>query len=80
MVLHRDRRHAKPCGCVQRQPCAEEVGVQVVRDGRVETRAVKTGLIWQGRREILSGLEPGEQVIARAGAFFRDGDRVRVAP
>ena len=30
--------------------------------------------------EVLEGLEPGEQVIARAGAFFSDGDRVRVAP
>ena len=52
------------------------VGQQVVADGRVETRAVQAGAIWQGRREILSGLQPGEQVITRAGAFFRDGDRV----
>ena len=50
--------------------------VQVVADGMVETRAVQAGAIWQGRREILSGLQPGEQVITRAGAFFRDGDRV----
>ena len=54
--------------------------VQVVRDGRVETREIRAGLIWRDKREILEGLEPGEQVIARAGAFFRDGDRVRVAP
>ncbi|RCW80012.1 efflux RND transporter periplasmic adaptor subunit [Paracoccus lutimaris] len=54
--------------------------VQVVRDGQVETREIRAGLIWQGRREVLEGLEPGEQVIARAGAFFADGDRVRVAP
>ncbi len=50
--------------------------VQVVADDRVETRPVTAGIIWQGRREILAGLKPGEQVIARAGAFFRDGDRV----
>ena len=54
--------------------------VQVVRDGRVETRAVRAGLVWKDRREILEGLEPGEQVIARAGAFFADGDSLRVAP
>ena len=57
----------------------EDVGgtvVQVVADGTVETRAVQAGIIWQGRREILSGLTAGEQVITRAGAFFRDGDRV----
>lgn len=50
--------------------------VQVVRDGTVETRPVQAGAIWQGRREILSGLQAGDQVITRAGAFFRDGDRV----
>ncbi|MFV0410245.1 MAG: efflux RND transporter periplasmic adaptor subunit [Paracoccus sp. (in: a-proteobacteria)] len=50
--------------------------VQVVKDGIVETRPVQAGAIWEGRREILSGLAAGEIVIARAGAFFRDGDRV----
>ncbi|MFO1138776.1 MAG: efflux RND transporter periplasmic adaptor subunit [Paracoccus sp. (in: a-proteobacteria)] len=54
--------------------------VQVVRNGVVETRPVRGGLIWQGRREVLEGLKPGEQVVARAGAFFADGDRLRVAP
>lgn len=50
--------------------------VQVVKDGRIETRRVRAGLLWQGRREIAEGLAEGEEVIARAGAFFRDGDRV----
>lgn len=54
--------------------------VQVVRDATVETRAVEAGAIWQGRREILSGLAAGERVILRAGAFFRDGDRVEPVP
>ena len=43
--------------------------VQVVRNGVVETRPVRGGLIWQGRREVLEGLKPGEQVVARAGAL-----------
>ena len=75
-----DRREALtvPTAAILADAAGERV--QVVRDGRVETREIRAGLIWQGRREILSGLEPGEQVIARAGAFFRDGDRVRVAP
>lgn len=54
--------------------------VQVVHDGVVETRAVKAGLIWDGQREILAGLAPGDLVILRAGVFFRSGDRVRPAP
>lgn len=51
--------------------------VQIVKDGIVERRSVIPGLVWQGRREIVSGLEEGDTVIARSGAFFRDGDRVR---
>ena len=51
--------------------------VLVVRDGVVESRTVRPGLLWEGRREILQGLEAGESVIARAAAFFRDDDRVR---
>lgn len=52
--------------------------VQVIKDGTVEKRPVVPGLIWKDRREIVSGLEEGEAVIARAGAFFRNGDMVRV--
>ena len=51
--------------------------VQVVRDNRVETRRVNVGLVTGGRTEIRDGVSEGETVIARAGAFFRDGDRVR---
>ncbi|MDP5307656.1 efflux RND transporter periplasmic adaptor subunit [Paracoccus spongiarum] len=51
--------------------------VQLVRDDRVETREVRAGLLWQGRREIVEGLAEGDQVIARSGAFFRSGDAVR---
>lgn len=55
--------------------------VQLVADGGVvETRPVVPGLIWQGRREVSDGLTEGDQVMVRAGAFFREGDRVRPAP
>lgn len=50
--------------------------VQVIRDGTVDTRTVQAGLLWQGMREITDGLAEGEQVMARAGAFFRTGDKV----
>lgn len=52
--------------------------VQLVRNGVVESQSVEAGLLWNGRREIVEGVEVGDQVIARSGAFFRDGDRVRV--
>ncbi len=51
--------------------------VQVVRDNRVETRRVAVGLITAGQAEIREGVSEGEMVISRAGAFVRDGDRVR---
>jgi multidrug efflux pump subunit AcrA (membrane-fusion protein) len=51
--------------------------VQVVRDGRVETRTVGIGLIEEGQAEIRDGLSEGEMVVARAGTFVREGDRVR---
>jgi hypothetical protein len=35
------------------------------------------GLIAQGQAEIREGLAEGETVVARAGAFLPDGDRVR---
>ena len=49
----------------------------VVRDGRVEARAVKPGLSAEGFTELREGIAAGESVVARAGSFLRDGDRVR---
>jgi multidrug efflux pump subunit AcrA (membrane-fusion protein) len=51
--------------------------VQAVRDGRIETRRVVVGLLAQGQAEIREGLAEGDVVVTRAGAFVRDGDRVR---
>ena len=51
--------------------------VQVVRDGKVETRAVKTGLKPEGLVEIASGLTEGERLVARSGTLLRDGDVIR---
>jgi RND family efflux transporter MFP subunit len=51
--------------------------VQVVRDGRIETRRVTVGLLAKGQAEIREGLSEGDMVVARAGAFVREGDRVR---
>jgi RND family efflux transporter MFP subunit len=51
--------------------------VQVVRRGRVETRQVEVGLMSGGQVEIRSGLNEGDDVVARAGALLREGDPVR---
>ncbi|GJE18885.1 efflux RND transporter periplasmic adaptor subunit [Methylobacterium marchantiae] len=54
--------------------------VLVVSDGIVEARAVRTGLSDDDDIEIRAGLDDGEAVVARAGSFLRDGDRVRAIP
>jgi len=54
--------------------------VQVVRSDRVETRRVDVGLIKAGEAEIRSGVSEGEIVVARSGAFVRDGDLVLSVP
>jgi HlyD family secretion protein len=51
--------------------------VQVVRDDRVETRRVRLGLLAGGNAEIREGLNEGDMIVARAGSFLREGDRVR---
>ena len=50
--------------------------IQVVKDSKVEVRKVKTGLVSAGHVEILEGLSAGEEVVAKAGTFVRDGDAV----
>ncbi len=40
-------------------------------------REVRAGVVWNGRRQILSGLAEGELVLLRAGPFFQAGDRVQ---
>jgi multidrug efflux pump subunit AcrA (membrane-fusion protein) len=51
--------------------------VAVVRNDRVETRQVVVGHLADGDAEIREGLAEGDLVVAKAGAFFREGDRVR---
>lgn len=51
--------------------------VLVVKDGRVEARTVTPGLSAEGFTELREGVAAGESIVARAGSFLRDGDRVR---
>ena len=51
--------------------------VAVVRNDRIEMRQIAVGLMAEGDVEIREGLNEGDLVVAKAAAFFREGDRVR---
>ena len=51
--------------------------VQTVHNDRIETRRVTVGLFAQNDAQIREGLAEGDVIVVRAGAFLRDGDRVR---
>lgn len=51
--------------------------VQVVKDGVVDTRKVKTGLSDAGLVEVTEGIAEGEFVVSKAGTFLRGGDKVK---
>ena len=71
----KSRGLAVPAGSVQFDPAGSFV--QVVAADIVNKRAIKTGLVANGQVEIKSGASEGDTVVARAGTFLRDGDRVR---
>jgi HlyD family secretion protein len=51
--------------------------VQVVHDGKVETRRVSVGLVSDRDAEIWEGVHENELIVAHAGTSLRDGDRVK---
>ncbi len=55
---------------------AEGATVMRVEDGLVTRVPVVTGARDGAMMAILEGLEPGDQVVTRAAAFVRDGDRI----
>jgi RND family efflux transporter MFP subunit len=52
--------------------------VFVLRDDRVERRAVRAGSENGGRVEVLSGVTAGERIVIEGPESLQDGDRVRV--
>ncbi|MGE7367860.1 efflux RND transporter periplasmic adaptor subunit [Neorhizobium sp. NPDC001467] len=50
---------------------ARKVEGEVVRQAKIETGIQDAGFV-----EIVSGLKTGDKVVAKAGAFVRDGDRI----
>ena len=59
---------------------AEGSTVMRVTDGLVTRVPVVTGIRDGSWIEIREGLQPGDQVVMKAGAFVRDGDRVNPVP
>jgi len=47
-----------------------------VEDGVITKQEVVAGLIWKGNRAVLEGLTLSDSVVAKAGAFFADGDQI----
>lgn len=54
----------------------EGATVRVVKDGVVRQVKIGTGIQDGGFVEVTEGLEAGAEIVAKAGAFVRDGDRV----
>ncbi len=75
IAIAREEGVGVPASAVQREGAGARA--LVVRDGVVEQRRVAVGIAEGDALEILSGVAPGESVVARAAAFLRAGDRVR---
>ncbi len=54
--------------------------VFVVRDGRLERRAVSLGNVGAAEVQVTAGLAPGELVVVGGPAGLRDGQRVKIKP
>ena len=52
--------------------------VMVVKDGVVEERQITIGKMTSQKVQVLSGLQPGEQVVTKGQHLLRSGDKVRV--
>ncbi len=52
----------------------------LVKDGTVHRAIVETGITDGAWIEIVSGLAEGDQVVAKAGAFVADGDKINPVP
>ena len=54
--------------------------VFVVKDDRVERRAIRAGTERGDQVEVLSGVTAGERVVVEGPATLKDGDRVKIQP
>ena len=59
---------------------SEGSSVRKVENGVVTSAAIQTGIQDGSYVEILNGLQEGDEVVAKAGAYVRDGDRINAVP
>jgi len=50
--------------------------LQVVSDGKIETRRVRVGFLSENNAQIREGVGENDIIVAKAGAFLREGDTV----
>jgi RND family efflux transporter MFP subunit len=73
---HRDDIPTVPIQALDHE--GEKTTVFVVDpDGRLQNRAVETGLTTSSYAEIVSGLKDGEEVVVGGGSGLKDGERVQ---
>jgi membrane fusion protein (multidrug efflux system) len=58
---------------------ARKAEVFVITGDKAQKREVATGAGSGSSVEVLSGVQPGDQVVTRGGFALRDGDRVSVS-
>ncbi|MGH7550168.1 MAG: efflux RND transporter periplasmic adaptor subunit [Gemmatimonadota bacterium] len=67
-----------PAGAVVRGEQGD--AVFVVESDRAVRRTVRVGQTYEGRVEVVDGLEPGEVVVVKGNAGLREGAQVRAVP
>lgn len=76
ILVNRKMALAVPLTAINTGPDGATV-MRVDETGKVSRVKVQTGIREGGWVEVVSGLSGGDRVVTKAGAFVRDGDRVR---
>lgn len=80
ILVAEEEQLAVPVTAIGSEPDGGTSVMRVGPDGTVERVAVRTGIRDGALIGILEGLAAGDRVVAKAGAFVRDGDRVNPVP
>ncbi len=78
LIAAHDQAIAVPISAVGSE--GSETTVFVVKDGVIHRTVVTTGIRDGGWVEILTGLALGDSIVAKAGAFVTDGDKINPVP